>query len=114
MKIFNLTFLTAGTLLLSACARGPAPARTVAARATPSSVSSNLLRTDYAGSAACQSCHPKVYEAAGINHMNWISRLEHRGQDLYPRLRDTIRDHGIFDPPGGPLGHLVERSRKSS
>ena len=45
-----------------------------------------------------------VYEAAGINHMNWITRLEHHGQDLYPRLRDTIREHGIFDPPGGPDG----------
>lgn len=47
-------------------------------------------------------CDEMVYEAAGINHMNWITRLEHRGQDLYPRLRDTIREHGIFNPPGGP------------
>jgi len=45
-----------------------------------------------------------VYEAAGINHMNWITRLEHGGQDLYPRLRDIIREGGIFDPPGGPEG----------
>ena len=45
-----------------------------------------------------------VYEAAGINHMNWITRLEHDGQDLYPRLRAAIAEHGIFDPPGGPEG----------
>jgi len=45
-----------------------------------------------------------VYEAAGINHMNWITRLEHDGRDLYPRLRAAIREHGIFDPTGGPEG----------
>ena len=44
------------------------------------------------------------YEAAGINHMNWITKLEHRGDDLYPRLRSIIREHGIYDPPGGAYG----------
>ena len=41
------------------------------------------------------------YEAAGINHMNWITKLERRGKDLYPRLRRAIKKHGIYDPPGG-------------
>jgi len=27
-----------------------------------------------------------TWEAAGINHMAWFTRLEHRGQDLYPSL----------------------------
>ncbi len=45
-----------------------------------------------------------AYGAAGINHMNWITKLEHSGEDLYPRLRQTIREHGIHDPPGGPDG----------
>ena len=43
-----------------------------------------------------------AYEAAGINHMNWITKLEHAGEDVYPRLREWIRRHGIHDPPGGP------------
>jgi alpha-galactosidase len=27
------------------------------------------------------------WECAGINHLAWFTRLEHRGKDLYPRLR---------------------------
>jgi alpha-galactosidase len=45
-----------------------------------------------------------AYEAAGINHMNWITRLQHDGEDLYPRLRSIIREHGVYEPPGGPDG----------
>lgn len=48
-----------------------------------------------------------TYEAAGINHMCWITRLEYRGEDLYPRLRALIREHGIYDPPGGPKGKPI-------
>lgn len=33
------------------------------------------------------------YICAGINHMAWFTRLEHHGQDLYPRLRE------LFDKP---------------
>jgi len=31
-----------------------------------------------------------VYTCAGINHMAWYLKLEHRGRDLYPRLRQVI------------------------
>jgi alpha-galactosidase len=41
------------------------------------------------------------YLAAGINHQSWILRLEHGGQDLYPRLRQIVQD----DPDG--LGRRV-------
>jgi alpha-galactosidase len=27
------------------------------------------------------------WECAGINHLSWFTKLEHRGTDLYPRLR---------------------------
>ncbi|MEO6002423.1 MAG: alpha-glucosidase/alpha-galactosidase [Opitutus sp.] len=30
------------------------------------------------------------WECAGINHLAWFTRLEHRGRDLYPRLRKTF------------------------
>jgi alpha-galactosidase len=33
------------------------------------------------------------YKCAGINHMAFYTRFEHRGEDLYPRLR-TIYDEG--------------------
>jgi alpha-galactosidase len=42
-----------------------------------------------------------AYTAAGINHQSWILRLEHGGQDLYPRLRQIVQD----DPDG--LGRRV-------
>ena len=36
------------------------------------------------------------YLCAGINHMAWFIRLEHKGEDLYPRLRAHIQDHDAF------------------
>ncbi len=42
-----------------------------------------------------------AYLAGGINHQSWILRLEHDGQDLYPRLRQIVAD----DPDG--LGRRV-------
>ena len=36
------------------------------------------------------------YLCAGINHMSWFVRLEHHGQDLYPRLREHIQDADAF------------------
>ncbi|MBL0885519.1 alpha-glucosidase/alpha-galactosidase [Myceligenerans indicum] len=32
------------------------------------------------------------FRAAGVNHQAWLLRWEHHGQDLYPALRDRIRD----------------------
>jgi alpha-galactosidase len=31
-----------------------------------------------------------VYTSAGINHLSWFIRLEHKGENLYPRLRRVI------------------------
>ncbi|MCE9616692.1 MAG: alpha-galactosidase [Lentisphaerae bacterium] len=31
-----------------------------------------------------------VYTSAGINHLSWYVRLEHKGRDLYPRLRKIM------------------------
>jgi alpha-galactosidase len=31
-----------------------------------------------------------TYTCGGINHMDWFLRLEHRGVDLYPRLREVF------------------------
>jgi alpha-galactosidase len=31
-----------------------------------------------------------TYTCGGINHMDWFLRLEHRGQDLYPALRELF------------------------
>jgi len=31
-----------------------------------------------------------TYTCGGINHMDWFLRLEHHGEDLYPRLRDLF------------------------
>ena len=37
------------------------------------------------------------WECAGINHNAWFTRLEHKGQDLYPRLRERARDREIYE-----------------
>ncbi|MDB6169183.1 MAG: glycoside hydrolase [Verrucomicrobia bacterium] len=31
--------------------------------------------------------HEMEWECAGINHLAWFTKLEHRGRDLYPRLK---------------------------
>jgi len=31
-----------------------------------------------------------TYTCGGINHMDWFLRLEHRGRDLYPKLREVF------------------------
>jgi len=31
-----------------------------------------------------------TYTCGGINHMDWFLRLEHKGKDLYPRLREVF------------------------
>ncbi len=36
------------------------------------------------------------YEAAGINHMAWILKLEKDGVDLYPRVKQIVKERGIF------------------
>jgi alpha-galactosidase len=34
--------------------------------------------------------HEITYTCGGINHMDWFLRLEHKGVDLYPRLRELF------------------------
>ncbi len=40
-----------------------------------------------------------VYQAAGINHMSWVTKLERKGKDLYPRLRKLVKQRGIYNTP---------------
>jgi alpha-galactosidase len=38
------------------------------------------------------------YVCAGINHMSWYLKLEHRGRDLYPKLRKVVgTDRAIYN-----------------
>lgn len=38
------------------------------------------------------------YTCAGINHLSWFLKLEHRGKDLYPRIRKKIEtDKDIYN-----------------
>jgi alpha-galactosidase len=38
------------------------------------------------------------YVCAGINHLSWFLKLEHKGRDLYPRLRKRVRtDKTIYN-----------------
>ena len=36
-------------------------------------------------------------ESAGVNHLAWITRMEHRGVDLYPALRTFVDDGRVPD-----------------
>ena len=37
------------------------------------------------------------WECAGINHNAWFTKLEHNGEDLYPRLRERARVPEIYE-----------------
>jgi alpha-galactosidase len=37
------------------------------------------------------------FRCAGINHMAWFVELTHRGEDLYPRLRQAAQNPEIYD-----------------
>jgi alpha-galactosidase len=38
-----------------------------------------------------------VWECAGINHNSWFTKLEHNGEDMYPRLRERVREKAIYE-----------------
>ena len=42
-----------------------------------------------------------TWECAGINHMAWFTRLEHRGENLYPRLRKAVMETDLAE--GDPV-----------
>ncbi|HSJ57986.1 MAG TPA: alpha-galactosidase [Anaerolineae bacterium] len=37
------------------------------------------------------------FRVAGINHLAWFTELTHRGEDLYPRLRQATRDPEVYE-----------------
>jgi len=43
------------------------------------------------------------YDAGGINHMNWITKLERNNQDLYPEFRKMAKEHGIYKKADVPF-----------
>ena len=36
------------------------------------------------------------FEAAGINHLNWVLKLERNGKDIYPEFREMVKERGIY------------------
>jgi alpha-galactosidase len=38
-----------------------------------------------------------AYRAAGVNHLAWITELTHKGEDLYPRLREAGDQAEIYE-----------------
>jgi len=57
-----------------------------------------------------------VYQAAGINHMNFYLKLERNGKDVYPRLRKAMADPDIWQQDAvrfevfNRLGYFVSES----
>lgn len=39
-----------------------------------------------------------VYDYYGLNHFGWFTSIEHKGQDVMPKLRDYIMEHEILLP----------------
>ncbi|HEY2744623.1 MAG TPA: cytochrome c3 family protein [Polyangia bacterium] len=79
--------LVAVALLCSTCARAPLPAtKTITAptAAMPALVASNILRGDYAGSKACQGCHPDEYDKFMTAPMHNMTRLPSAGVPAAP------------------------------
>ena len=50
-----------------------------------------------------------TWECAGINHLAWFTRLEHKGEDLYPRLKDQARTDLAAAEPGDDSLDLVRK-----
>ena len=50
-----------------------------------------------------------TWQAAGINHMTWFLRLEVRGEDVYPRLREFARAVDVNEHPDGIRLELLRR-----
>ena len=46
------------------------------------------------------------YTVAGLNHFAWFIELQWHGKDLYPRLRETFKDPGIYLKHNSPIGHV--------
>jgi alpha-galactosidase len=46
------------------------------------------------------------YSVAGLNHFAWFTDIRWHGKDLYPRLRDTFKDPGVYLKPNSPLGYV--------
>ena len=49
------------------------------------------------------------WECAGINHLAWFTRLEHKGQDLYPQLKEMARADLSAAEPGDDSQDLVRK-----
>ena len=59
---------------------------------SPSSASATACRPRSTSSPATAACPRSeiTYTCGGINHMDWFLTLEHKGRDLYPRLREVF------------------------
>jgi alpha-galactosidase len=44
------------------------------------------------------------YTVAGLNHQSWFIELKHKGEDLYPRLREMFKDPDFYKKPGAKFG----------
>ncbi len=47
-----------------------------------------------------------AYLVAGINHMAFFLKLEHKGEDLYPRLREFMQSEGFPPKRGRMVDHV--------
>jgi len=54
------------------------------------------------------------WRVAGVNHLIFLLELRLDGEDAFPRLREFIRDHPLFDdktlPPSSPLYPFQDRA----
>jgi alpha-galactosidase len=50
-----------------------------------------------------------TWQAAGINHMTWFLRLDVRGEDIYPRLREFAAKVDVNEHPDGIRLELLRR-----
>ncbi len=49
-----------------------------------------------------------TYRCAGINHQAWFLEFKHRGQDVYPRLRETMIARHLVEPQSDGGGSAYE------
>ncbi len=92
-----LTNASLAVLLLAACAtpaRTPAPAAAHPTDAAAHRVASNILFSDYAGSAACKRCHPATYAEWAASPMRRMTRAAEQADVRAPFDGRVFRFHG--------------------
>lgn len=105
MKAVVRIFLTiAATFALGGCFRSVRGERSDGSKRAADTLTSNIVRADYAGSSACAPCHPDVYAAWSKSPMHQMTRVPETAEIKAPfdgRTWSFKDDSVVFEQASG-------------